>query len=219
MNTVGTTYRGVALSNARGARRFAAAAALVTVVLIGATACDSENANPHATSNPATTSPASAVQVPSGTARATPTAWPRIGDDVHDGALAFVVTSISGSRYAGDPDNEHLQTRAQGLYLMFDVRVTNTSSSPQIFYAANQTLNLPGRVFAVDSRAAALADSARVPINPGNTATVKLAFDCPPDVVWRDESGYRTSATALVLRDTGQSSGVAVDIQYVGDDK
>lgn len=153
---------------------------MVTAVLIGATACDNENANTHATSNPATTSPPAAAQVTTEAAPATPTSWPRIGDEVHDGALAFVVTSISGSRYAGDPDNEYLQTRAQGLYLMFDVRVTNTSSSPQIFYAANQTLNLPGRVFAVDSKAATLADSDRVPINPGNTATVQLAFDCPP---------------------------------------
>lgn len=192
-------------------------ATLAAAILVSgatATACDSDNAD----TSGSTTSTAMAPLIPptpSTAAETTPTEWPHIGDEVRDGPFAFVVISLSGSRYAGDPDNEYLQSRAQGLYLMFDVQVSNISSAPQTFHAANQTLHYRDRVFAVDKRAALWADSERVPINPGNTAAVKLAFDCPSDIVWRDETGYHTSATSLVLRGTDRSRGVAIDIQYM----
>jgi len=189
-------------------------ATLAAAILVsGATAagCSSDNTDTTpATLATTTTSSATAIST---TAPPTPAALPGVGDEVRDGPFAFVVSSVTGSRYAGDPDNEHLQERAQGLYLITYIRVTNISSVPQVFYATEQTLRVPGRILAVDDRAARLADSARVPINPGNSAEVKLAFDCPPDVLMRGESGYSVlTAVVIMLRGIRESAGAAVDL-------
>ena len=140
------------------------------------------------------------------------TDWPRVGEQVRDGNFAFVVTKYSASRWAGHPDNEDLQERAQNVYLMIDLQITNVGNMPQTFYAAHQKVRTPGREFAADQRAAVWARSATIDINPGNTADAALAFDLPPDLMSRGDSGYSSSVHAVELHDSATSRGLVVDL-------
>lgn len=144
---------------------------------------------------------------------------PRLGEEAVDDVLSFVVTKATGSDTTAPqehPDNPFLQTHAQNLYLIVYLRVKNISRIPQTFYASNQKLRTADREFAADQQAAINAGSYRIDINPGNTADAVLAFDCPPDVLTRTNTGFNSKIKFIKLRSTDASPGVYVSLRQPG---
>lgn len=121
-----------------------------------------------------------------------------------DGPFIFGGFSIglASPGYVGDSAVE-----AQGQYMHVSLRVENTASMPKTYFAGYQTLvDGRGRVFAADTSAALFNNDAQpiVAINPGNTLVTSLFFDVP--------IGSAINDYFLVLRASGDSAGIAVDL-------
>jgi len=131
-----------------------------------------------------------------------------IGQEVRDGKLAFVVTSVDSSKVAGDPTNPDMQVTAQGLFVNIHLRITNIVDRPQSFFATNQKLwSVGGQQFNADTIAAVWTAAGDVEINPGNSIDATVSFDVPPG----------TQLSAVELHDSAFSGGVKVYLQQGAD--
>jgi hypothetical protein len=102
---------------------------------------------------------------------------------VRDGKFEFQVTDIASAKTIGD--NPFLETTAQGVFVVFTMQVTNIGNEPQNFFATNQKLiDVNGREYEASSQADMnLNQVANLgQINPGNSVTVKVAFDVPQEL-------------------------------------
>lgn len=153
-------------------------------------------------SNNTTSRPSATATIPS-TRAATPRTR-RVtepGAVARDGQFEFQVTDVSSAKTIGD--NQFLQTTAQGVFVVFTLRVTNIGDEPQNFFARNQKLiDMDGREYEASTRADMnLNDIGNLgQINPGNSVVVKVAFDVPQEL----------QMAALELHDSLFSSGVQV---------
>lgn len=125
------------------------------------------------------------------------------GSAVRDGKFEFQVLNIASTRTIG-ADNPYMQTTAQGVFVVFTLKVTNIGNEPQNFFAQNQKLiDSTGREYGASTKAD-MSLNTDVPalgqINPGNSIEVKVAFDVQPDIVMQ----------ALELHDSMFSGGVLV---------
>ncbi|MFW0793313.1 DUF4352 domain-containing protein [Gordonia sp. CPCC 205515] len=123
---------------------------------------------------------------------------------IADGASAtFLVSAVeTGVPSVGD----FLTDKAQGAYTIVTVAVTNTSDNAIDFDAHQQFIrDANNRAFQVDTSATSLASDdnagAYNAINPGNSVTVRLAFDMPvgvdPATISLRASGGRPVQVAL----------------------
>jgi hypothetical protein len=130
---------------------------------------------------------------------------PRIGEPASDGDFTFVVSGVDcSSTELGD---RYINTRAQGVFCILDVAVTNKGDSAGSFFGENaKLLNTVGQEFSADTEAAIYlpdSDSIYEEINPGNTLDSKVIFDVPEGTV----------PLTVELHDSALSSGVTVALQ------
>lgn len=110
-------------------------------------------------------------------------AGPRIGTKVRDGKFEFVITGVKeGGTQIGDSS---FGEKAQGVFQLVDVTVTNIGDEPQTMFDSNQKVkDAQGREFSPNSMAAIqLDDDGNTiwlqEINPGNTVQGTLVYDMP----------------------------------------
>ncbi|HJA37867.1 MAG TPA: DUF4352 domain-containing protein [Candidatus Brevibacterium intestinigallinarum] len=108
-----------------------------------------------------------------------------LGDAVATGDWEITVSDVqSGVSQVGD---EFLGSTAQGQYILVDIAVKNTGSSPSYFFEDDvKLLDDAGNTYATDSEASLYTtESGDVflleEINPGNTASGVIVFDVPAD--------------------------------------
>ncbi len=152
----------------------------------------SDTSTDSAASSPTPSTTAESVRDDAATSTAPPTAarpsvsGPTTGQmntPIADGTYAtFSVSSVeTGIPSVGD----YLTDNAQGAFTIVTVSVTNTSTKPIRFTASQQHVrDANNRVFEVDSSATFTAndDASWInEINPGNSVTVRLVYDMPPN--------------------------------------
>lgn len=118
-----------------------------------------------------------------------------------DGKFEFKVSDVTSAQTIGD--NSFMETRAQGAFVIFTIQVTNIGKETQNFFAINQKLiDSNGRKYSTSTEADMTLNQVASlgQINPGNSVTVKIAFDVPADIKMR----------ALELHDSAFSGGVKV---------
>jgi hypothetical protein len=142
---------------------------------------------------------------PSAAATAPPT--PGIGQEVRDGKLAFVVTSVDQSKTAGDPSNQFETVTAQGQFLNVHMTVSNVGDQSQSFFATNQKLQIGAQEFSADDAAAMWTQSANVSINPGNSIQAVVSFDLPPST---------PQCGLLTVHDSLFSGGAQISLESAG---
>ncbi|WP_072689839.1 DUF4352 domain-containing protein [Rhodococcus marinonascens] len=111
---------------------------------------------------------------------------PGLGTPVRDGKFEFVVTDVeTGLSSIGD--NPFLTSEAQGQFVVVTMTVQNTSDEPKGLSPSSQDMyDAQGRKFTADTSAGIALDSDVSiwdEINPGNTVTMKAAYDMPADAV------------------------------------
>lgn len=129
---------------------------------------------------------------------------PGIGDPAKDGDFTFVVTKVrKGPNRIGD---EWVNERAQGVFWLVYLKVTNHGDEPGMFSDSEQEVISKGKRYAADTEAGILLDDNEVwleDINPGNTVTGTLVFDLPQGV----------TPEQIELHDSMFSGGVVVDLR------
>lgn len=149
-------------------------------------------------------SPVSAGAAP--TEKAADKPPPGKGVEVRDGKFAFVVNGVtSGDKVVGREDNQFLQKKAQGEWMVITMTVTNVSDKPQTFFVENQKLKSDGKTFSADSTASLyISDqSLAAEINPGNKIDVSAAYDVPPG----------TTQDTLIVHDSAFSKGATINLK------
>jgi hypothetical protein len=138
-----------------------------------------------------------------------PTAQAMIGEDTHDGQLAFVVDTFScGPKQMQAPSGTRV---AQGKFCELHLTVRNTSNSPAVFLERFQyLLDGQSRTFGPDdglSQAAAENGNrslSELNVNPGIAVPIVLVYDVPDTV----------DPVEVRLRGTGRSRfGASVRLQ------
>ncbi|MGL6236353.1 MAG: DUF4352 domain-containing protein [Segniliparus sp.] len=125
-----------------------------------------------------------------------------LGSPVRDGKFEFTVTEISpGSATIGS--NPRASKKPQGKFVVVTVTVSNTGDKPEWFNPLDQKLiDHDGKTFKADTAFKTepgdwnglMGDN----INPGNTVTVKIAYDIPQN----------TEPQLIELHDSRFSHGV-----------
>jgi len=122
---------------------------------------------------------------------------PPAGAPVRDGQFEFQVIDVRSAKTVGD--NPYLQSTAQGVYVIFTIRVTNTGNEPRDFFVSNQKLlDMNDRKYEASSQAGMNLNDNSSGINPGNSIEVKVPFDVPQELDMK----------ALELHDSMFSGGV-----------
>jgi hypothetical protein len=125
-----------------------------------------------------------------------------IGQPASDGRFTFTVLGMhEGGTTVGD--NQYTRMTAQGRYLMIDLRISNTGTTPQTFDSSNQKLlDSENKQYESDYRAENRNNDqgSSIQINPGNTVDQTLVFDLPNGVV----------PTKLVVHDSAFSGGAPI---------
>lgn len=143
----------------------------------------------------------SALDMPATESRAavespTPEAIPAPGAPVRDGQFEFQVTDVQSAKTVGD--NPYLKSTAQGVYVIFTIRVTNTGDESRDFFVSNQKLiDMTGREYEASAEAGMNLNDNSSGINPGNSIEVKVPFDVPQE----------TDMNTLELHDSMFSGG------------
>ena len=161
----------------------------VALILVGAALGGGDDST---TITPDTSEPAAAAESKADHAKAAdePKAEPKaeklpgIGDQAKDGKFTFVVTKVEkGPKTIG---NEFLNTKAQGVFWLINVEVTNHGNEPQLFTDDNQYLLVGDTKYSADSEAGIYLEGNEEvwleEINPGNTVKGTLVFDLPEGV-------------------------------------
>lgn len=125
---------------------------------------------------------------------------PGIGVPVRDGKFEFVVSGITRSSTAGDPNNEFLQETAKGEFVNVHLTVTNIGNEPQSYFPSEQKLVIDGKQFAAAD--ISWASEGNGNINPGLSIDTTVSFDVPPG----------SQPEAVVLHDSMFSNGVTVSL-------
>lgn len=108
-----------------------------------------------------------------------------IGDAVATGDWEITVSDVQDG--VSEVGNEFLGTTAQGQFVLVEISVKNTGSSPSFFFDSDVKLkDDDGNTYSSDSEAAIYAASDNdvvllEEINPGNTASGLIVFDVPAD--------------------------------------
>ncbi|MGH3722790.1 MAG: DUF4352 domain-containing protein [Mycobacterium sp.] len=108
-----------------------------------------------------------------------------IGQQVHDGDLAFVVTRVSNAGTVGDPANPALEANATGTFVVVHVEVLNLGKVTHSFLGDEQKLrDATGKEYAPDSMANILARNAEqlepgAELGPGAQKRSVLVYDVP----------------------------------------
>lgn len=175
---------------------------LAIIVIVAIVSPDSEPEVKVADSSAAATAPASA----NGKA-VKPKPVPKpvgFGTKVRDGKFEFVVKSITRKQKIG---SEYLNQKAQGKFLLVEIKVTNIGDEAQSFLGSNQKLiDKDGREFSSDDTTAMYLDESNSfieEINPGNSLTGVVVFDVPKDV----------EAAKIELHDSAFSGGKTVNLR------
>jgi hypothetical protein len=129
---------------------------------------------------------------------------PAIGAPFRDGKFEFTVTSLKHAASAG---NDTFGKKAQGVFVLVNVKVKNTGDEAQTFDSSPQKLHdAAGRQYDADGAAAMYlggdAKSFLEQINPGNAVTGVVIFDVPKG----------TKLNELELHDSIFSGGVTVPL-------
>ncbi|QRY43121.1 DUF4352 domain-containing protein [Mycolicibacterium boenickei] len=162
----------------------------------GCVALISSSVDSVSSSTKSTTAPTANSQ-PAAEAAPTVAPPPPAGAPVRDGQFEFQVTNVSSAKTVGD--NPYLQSTAQGVYVIFTIRVTNTGDEPRDFFVNNQKLlDMNDRKYEASSRAGMNLNDNASGINPGNSIEVKVPFDVPQEMDMK----------ALELHDSMFSGGV-----------
>lgn len=126
-----------------------------------------------------------------------------IGMPARDGQFEFVVQSVeTGLPTVGEG---FLEEQAQGVFTIVTLTVTNIGDEPRTFTFGNQSgLDSQGRTIDANTIASTSINEGTLgfleDINPGNSITVKVAYDLPPT----------EQLTAAELHDSIFSFGVLV---------
>jgi hypothetical protein len=127
-----------------------------------------------------------------------------IGTPVRDGKFEFTVTKTSTASQVG---NSFLNKKAQGEYVLVNVKVKNTADQANAFSGTDQKLtDGAGHTYSADDEAAIyLEDSKSLyeEINPGNQVKGVVLFDVP----------RATKPAAIELHDSAFSGGVKVSLR------
>lgn len=155
------------------------------LLAIGLAAAPDTATSASTTSSPARGGAAPEAAAPPKVTQPTATSTAAMRKPVSDGAFAqFEVTGVqTGLASVGD----FLTESAQGVYVLIDVTITNTSSSPISFSLSQQVVrDAGGRAYQIDSSATVVANdntSWITDINPGNSVHAVLVVDVPPTAV------------------------------------
>jgi hypothetical protein len=161
----------------------------------GSTAASS---SPAAASTPSTPSAAKAPA-------AAPKAAAGIGTAVRDGKFEFTVKNVDCSK--SEIGTGGFTQKAQGVYCIVSVHVSNIGNEAQMFDASSQkAFDAQKREFSADSSAAMyLGDSGKSfleQLNPGSAVDGQLVYDVPAG----------TKLTQIELHDSAFSGGVKVNL-------
>lgn len=122
-----------------------------------------------------------------------------LGQPARDGQFEFVVGQPQTTKTVGE---EPLANTAQGVYLVFPIKVTNIGDEARYFDANFQELvDSEGREFSASGMASG-GDAFLNEINPGNSVESTIAFDVPEGLV----------PAKLILHDDMMSGGVEVTV-------
>ena len=103
------------------------------------------------------------------------------GGSVTDGPFSFTVTNVDTWDTIESSDVDGLEVAADGVFLIVELNVTNTSPSSAPFLLTQQTLNANGQSIRTDDEGNFYANGNVVyDVAPGETADVAVAFDVPP---------------------------------------
>lgn len=188
--------------------------AILALVVIGGLANALGGGDDEAPDRPATAAsePASGESAPAdepaGEPAAEPTkeSAPGIGSTVRDGKFEFVVNSVAdGGKEVG---SQYVSEKAQGVFTLINITVTNIGDKPQTLFDSNQeVVDDQGRKFSPNSMAAIVlegnSDVWLTEINPGNTITGTLVYDMPEGA----------TPVQITLHDSMLSRGVKVALQ------
>ena len=122
--------------------------------------------------------PMSSAPTATSSATATPASIAPPGSVVRDEMLQFQITDVSSAKTIGD--NPYLQSTANGIYVIFTLDVTNIGDEPQYVFPSEQKLiDTSNRQYPLATDVDFTLNGTVGQIGPGNTATVKMAFDVP----------------------------------------
>lgn len=131
-----------------------------------------------------------------------------VGQQVHDGDLAFVVTRVSDAGTVGDVANPALQASATGTFVVVHLEVLNLGQGMRSFLGDEQKLkDATGKEYAPDSMANILARNAEqlepgAELGPGAQKRSVLVYDVPRGTVPKEidlHSDYNSKGTRVVL--------------------
>ena len=178
-------------------------AVIAVLIVIGEAGSHSNNSSSTSTSSSTATSAAIAAAPPATTTAPPPLAG--IGQEVRDGKLAFVATSIDQSKTAGGDPSIPIETvTAQGEFVNVHLKVSNVGDKAQSFFASNQKLQIGDKQFSANDTAAMWIGSMTVKINPGNSIQAVVSFDVPPGT---------SNDAVLTVHDSNSSGGAKISLQ------
>jgi hypothetical protein len=106
----------------------------------------------------------------------------KVGQQVADGQLTFVVTSFDRSKTAGNTFVPDMAITARGIFANLHVTITNTGRQPVVFFAADQKFKVNNVAFHIDPAAALWTFATAVVVSPAASVPVTLSFDVPTDM-------------------------------------
>lgn len=131
-----------------------------------------------------------------------------MGQQVHDGDLAFVVTQVSDAGTVGDVANPALQATASGTFVVVHLEVLNLGQTTHSFLGDEQKLkDATAKEYAPDSMANILARNAEqlepgAELAPGAQKRSVLVYDVPHGTVPKEidlHSDYNSKGARVLL--------------------
>lgn len=131
-----------------------------------------------------------------------------LGEQVHDGDLAFVVTRVSDAGTVGDQANPALQATATGTFVVVHLEVLNLGKTTHTFLGDEQKLkDAAGKEYVPDSMANLLARNAEqfepgAELVPGSQKRSVLVYDVPAGTVPKEidlHADYKSKGAKVLL--------------------
>ncbi|MUM19572.1 DUF4352 domain-containing protein [Mycobacterium sp. CBMA271] len=131
-----------------------------------------------------------------------------LGQQVHDGDLAFVVTKVSSTGTVGDPVDPALQANATGTFVVVHLEVLNLGSTTHSFLGDEQKLrDATGNTYAPDSMANILARNAEqlepgAELGAGAQKRSVLVYDLPAGTIPKEidlHTDYSSKGAKVLL--------------------
>ena len=153
-------------------------------------------------SAPPATSPAnvSGPAGPSVAASSQPAPRAGVGQEVRDGAFAFVVSGVENATVVADTNDSSATTAPRGVFVIVKMTVTNVGDQTQSFTASLQRLKAGGNTFDASQDAQGYLGASTQDVDPGNQIEVSVAFDVP----------VGATPESIELHDSPSSTGVEV---------